>query len=109
MLWSTFDVRSYPKTGRDPTACPRPLKANSGQTVRLPPCKIRINCAQAPSGQHEVRLNLKLVRTTESDYIEKRCPRENSYIKAFNGELRDELLNGEILYSLREAQVVIEQ
>ncbi|MBX9849989.1 MAG: transposase, partial [Rhodocyclaceae bacterium] len=28
---------------------------------------------------------------------------------SFNGRLRDELLNGEIFYSLREARVVIER
>jgi len=42
-------------------------------------------------------------------YIEKGSPWENGYIESFNGKLRDELLNGEIFYSLREAQVVIEQ
>ena len=30
-------------------------------------------------------------------------------LRSFNGKLRDELLNGEIFYSLKEAQVVIEQ
>ena len=30
------------------------------------------------------------------------------YIESFNARLRDELLDGEIFYSLREAQVVIE-
>ena len=30
------------------------------------------------------------------------------YCESFNGKLRDELLNGEIFYSLREAQIVIE-
>ena len=30
------------------------------------------------------------------------------YIESFNAHLRDELLNGEILYSVREARVVIE-
>ena len=30
------------------------------------------------------------------------------YCESFNGKLRDECLNGEIFYSLREAQVVIE-
>jgi len=29
--------------------------------------------------------------------------------ESFNGKLRDECLNGEILYSLKEARVVIEQ
>jgi hypothetical protein len=31
------------------------------------------------------------------------------YCESFNGKLRDECLNGEIFYSLKEAQVVIEQ
>jgi len=39
---------------------------------------------------------------------EKGSPWENGYIESFNGKLRDELLNGEIFYSLREAQIVIE-
>ena len=34
---------------------------------------------------------------------------ENGYCESFNGKLRDECLNGEIFYSLREAQIVIEQ
>ena len=33
---------------------------------------------------------------------------ENGFIESFNARLRDELLDGEIFYSLREAQVVIE-
>jgi len=41
-------------------------------------------------------------------YIEKGSPWENGYVESFNARLRDELLNGEIFYSLREAQVVIE-
>jgi hypothetical protein len=36
-------------------------------------------------------------------------PWENGYCESFNGKLRDECLNGEIFYSLREAQVVIEK
>ncbi len=42
-------------------------------------------------------------------FIEPGSPWENGYCKSFNGKLRDELLNGEIFYSLKEAQVVIEQ
>ena len=30
------------------------------------------------------------------------------YCESFNGKLRDECLNGEIFYSLKEAQIVIE-
>ncbi len=42
-------------------------------------------------------------------YIEPGSPWENGYIEGFNARFRDELLNGEIFYSLREAQIVIEQ
>jgi putative transposase len=45
---------------------------------------------------------------TKSLYIEPGSPWENGYCESFNGKLRDECLNGEIFYSLREAQVVIE-
>jgi transposase InsO family protein len=45
------------------------------------------------------------IKTT---YIERGSPWENGYIESFNARLRDELLDGEIFYSLREAQIVIE-
>jgi hypothetical protein len=35
-------------------------------------------------------------------------PWDNGYIESFNARLRDELLNGEIFYTLREAQILIE-
>ncbi len=38
-------------------------------------------------------------------YIESGSPWENGYIESFNARFRDELLNGEIFYSLREAQL----
>src|ERR1700760_4491790 len=41
-------------------------------------------------------------------YIERGSPWEYGYIESFNARLRDELLDGEIFYSLREAQIVIE-
>ena len=41
-------------------------------------------------------------------YIERGSPWENGYIESFNARLRDELLDGEIFYSPREAQTVIE-
>jgi transposase InsO family protein len=41
-------------------------------------------------------------------YIEPGSPWENGYIESFNGKLRDERLNGEIFYTLKEAQVLIE-
>ncbi len=42
-------------------------------------------------------------------YIEPGSPWENGYRESFNARLRDELLNDEIFYSLREAQILIEK
>jgi transposase InsO family protein len=42
-------------------------------------------------------------------FIEPGSPWENGYVESFNGKLRDELLNGEIFYTLREAKVLIER
>ena len=42
-------------------------------------------------------------------YIEPGSPWENRYCESFNGKLREECLNGEIFYSLKEARPVIEQ
>jgi len=41
-------------------------------------------------------------------FIEPGSPWENGYIESFNARLRDELLNGEIFYTLKEARVLIE-
>jgi transposase InsO family protein len=41
-------------------------------------------------------------------YIEPGSPWENGYCESLNGKLRDELLDGEVFYSLAEARVVIE-
>jgi putative transposase len=41
-------------------------------------------------------------------YIEPGSPWENGYIESFNARMRDELLNGELFYSLKEAKIIIE-
>ncbi len=41
-------------------------------------------------------------------YIAPGSPWENGYVDSFNARLRDELLDGEIFYTLREAQIIIE-
>jgi putative transposase len=41
-------------------------------------------------------------------YIEPGSPWENGYCESFNSKLRDELLKGEVFYTLKEAQIVIE-
>jgi transposase InsO family protein len=42
-------------------------------------------------------------------FIEPGSPWENGYIESFNGKLRNELLNGEIFYTLQEARIIIEK
>ncbi len=46
---------------------------------------------------------------SKTAYIEPGSPWENGYCESFNAKLRDELLNGEVFYTLNEASVVIEQ
>ena len=41
-------------------------------------------------------------------YIQPGNPWENGYVESSNARLRDELLDGEIFYTLREAKIVIE-
>lgn len=45
----------------------------------------------------------------QTAYIEPGSPWENGYIESFNARFRDELLNGEIFYTLKEAQIIIEE
>jgi transposase InsO family protein len=42
-------------------------------------------------------------------FIEPGSPWKHGYCESFNGKLRDELLNAEIFYSLKEARIEIER
>jgi transposase InsO family protein len=42
-------------------------------------------------------------------FIEPGSPWENGYVESFNGKFRDELLNGELFYTLTEAKVLVER
>jgi putative transposase len=42
-------------------------------------------------------------------FIEPGSPWENGYCESFNGKLREECLNGEIFFSLKEARILIER
>lgn len=42
-------------------------------------------------------------------YVELGSPWENRYCESFNARFRDEFLNGEVFYSLREAQILIQK
>ena len=46
---------------------------------------------------------------SKTAYIMPGSPWENGYCESFNSKLRDELLNGEIFYTLKEAKIVIEK
>ena len=60
-------------------------------------------------------LTAKLIRKWMKDigvktlFIEPGSPWENGYNENFNGKLRHEMLNRELFYTLKEAQIVIEQ
>jgi putative transposase len=45
---------------------------------------------------------------SKTAYSAPRSPRENGYIESFNACLRDELLDGEIFYTLKETQIIVE-
>jgi len=47
-------------------------------------------------------------KMVETLYIEPASPWENGYIESFHGRLRDELLNRELFYSVKEAKVLVE-
>ena len=42
-------------------------------------------------------------------FIEPGSPWQNGYCESFNARFRDELLNGEVFYTLKEAQIIIEE
>lgn len=46
---------------------------------------------------------------SKTAYIEPGSPWENGYCESFNARFRDELLDGELFYTLKEAQILIEQ
>ncbi|MFN7021700.1 MAG: integrase core domain-containing protein, partial [Phycisphaerales bacterium] len=63
------------------------------------------NGSEFTSKQVRAWLNTVGVKTL---YIEPGSPWENGYVESLNGKLRDELLNGEIFYTVQEAKVLIE-
>ena len=44
----------------------------------------------------------------ETLYVEPGSPWENGYIESFNGKFRDDVLNRELFYSVKEAKVLVE-
>jgi transposase InsO family protein len=70
----------------------------------------RLSCPAANlwprSGKNSTQPAVQIPRA--SSYIAPGSPWENGFIESFNARLRDELLDGEVFYALREAQTVIE-
>ena len=67
---------------------------------------------RSDNGPEFVATKLKqwlLALDVQTQYIEPGSPWENGYCESFIGKLRDELLNGEIFTSMKEAEVVIER
>ena len=52
---------------------------------------------------------LKNVLGLELLYIAPGSPWENGDGESFNGKMRDQLLNGELFYTLKEAQIIIKR
>ena len=80
-----------------------------------PICIVRHGPPEYLRSDNVPEFTAKLVRRwlgrvgVEMLFIEPGSPWENGYNESFNGKLRDELLNGEIFYSLAEAAVLVEQ
>jgi transposase InsO family protein len=73
-----------------------------------------VRCPRACSFRQRPRVRRQTVRDwigavgAKTAYIEPGSPWENGYCESFNSKLRDELLDGEIFYTLEEARVIIE-
>ena len=78
-------------------------------------CRVRSRATAAAGAVHvRVRFALRLRQWladvgAQTLYIEPGSPWENGYCESFNSKLRDEFLNGEIFYSLKEAQILTER
>ena len=56
----------------------------------------------------KLRSWLKQLKVTPL-FIEKGSPWENGYVESFNGKMRYQFLDGELFYTLKEAQIMIER
>ncbi len=83
--------------------------ARSSRALRLSECSENIRCDNDPEfTARAVRDWLGKVGV-KTLYIAPGSPWENGYNESFNGTLRDQLLNDEIFYTLREAKVLLER
>ncbi|CUH71685.1 putative transposase OrfB [Thalassovita autumnalis] len=96
-LWAGFEIAKRGAFCHPSTLCDRPARLKLVSSDITPEF-----VAQA------VQDWIKAVGA-KTAYIEPGSPWENGYCESFNARFRDEFLNGEIFYSLREAQILIEE
>ena len=92
------------------------MAASTGARLQRKAARTAVSAAAAPSFRrcYGPEFVAKAVREwiaavgAKTAYIMPGSPWENGYCESFNSKLRDELLNGEIFYTLEEARVVIE-
>ena len=63
----------------------------------------------APSSSPAICANGLQTQVQKTLYIEPGSPWENGYCESFNSKLRDEFLNGEIFYSMKEIRILAER
>ncbi len=88
------------QTGRRAGGFGRPVH-HTGATCKYPIGQWRPICRQCRAAMAR-QIGVRTL------YIAPRSPWDNGYHESFNGSLRDELLDGEIFYSLAESKVLIE-
>jgi transposase InsO family protein len=85
----------------------RPCHRGALRAVRLAGHPAHIRSDNGPEFVAEALRDWIGTVGTKTPYIEPGSPWENGYCESFNGKLRDELLNAEIFYTLKAAQIVI--
>ena len=80
----------------------QPRPASSG-------AQYETTCTRNSTSKWPITRGLQAGIGSKTLFIAPSSPWENGYNEGFNGKLRDELLNGEIFYSLKEAKTVIKQ
>ena len=74
--------------------------------LRGPPAFIRSDSAEFVARKVRGWIDAVGAKTA---FIAPGSPWENGYCESFNARFRSELLNGEVFYTLREAQILIER
>jgi putative transposase len=102
------DGPQRPKPSSNPGIWIRNNKPDHGKSANLPALTSFPWCYGPEFVAKELRK--WLARTGAATlYIEPGSPWENGYCESFNSKLRDEFLNGEIFYSLKEVQILAER